>query len=139
MWNYKCPKCRQGDIFDKPLDISKPVAMPKECKYCGLKTMPEPGFYYGGMFLSYIIGGWMALLPTLLLVFYFKWTVNQGMAFAIVLVIVTYLPLLRGSRSLWLHLMSKYDPEAEAKAKDKISKQKSNASKEWKPRTKAKI
>lgn len=110
MWNNKCPRCREGDIFVKPLNLKAPLDMPKNCKVCGQPTEPEPGFYYGAMFLSYIIGGWAVLLPTLLLVFYFKWSVGAAMTFAVFFALFIYLKLLRGARSLWLHMTVKYDP-----------------------------
>jgi uncharacterized protein (DUF983 family) len=112
MWNYKCPRCRQGDIFVKPLVLTNPLDMPKNCAVCGQATEPEPGFYYGAMFLSYILGSWYILLPTLLLVFYFKWSVEAAMGAAIALGVVSYLRILRGSRSLYFHMMVSYDPEA---------------------------
>jgi len=100
MWQYKCPRCRQGDIFIKPMKLSDPLNMPLQCSHCGQKTSPEPGFYYGAMFLSYIIMSWFVLLPTLGLVFYFGWSVEGAMVFAIALTAVCYLRFARGSRSL---------------------------------------
>jgi uncharacterized protein (DUF983 family) len=105
MWNYKCPKCHQGDMFKSPLELSNPLNMNDCCETCGQKFEPEPGFYYGAMFLSYILSAWFFLLPTLLLIFYFDWSLNQAMAFTIGLGIITFLRFLRGSRALWLHLM----------------------------------
>ena len=110
MWNYKCPRCREGDLFIKPMNISKPLDMPKRCDVCNQRTEPEPGFYFGAMFASYIISSWLLLLPTLLLVFYFGWSIAPAMAFALFLGALSYIRLLRGSRSLWIHLMVKYDP-----------------------------
>lgn len=124
MWQYKCPKCRQGDIFVKPLNITKPLDMPEACEYCGQLTEPEPGFYYGAMFLSYIFSGWYLLLPALLLVFYFKWTLGAAMALVIFIGILSYLTILRGARSLWLHLMVKHDPMLEQKVKDQLNNKK---------------
>jgi len=130
MWNNKCPKCRKGDIFIKPLKFTEPLNMPKECEFCGQRTEPEPGFYFGAMFLSYICYSWFALLPTLLLVFYFKWSVEAAMIFAIVLTVVCYLKIARGSRSLWLHMMVKYDKEVA----DKINtEEESKRSQQWNP------
>ncbi len=114
MWDYKCPRCRQGDIFIKPMSLSNPIDMPEKCEVCQQKMEPEAGFYFGAMFLSYIFSAWYLLLPTLLLVFYFKWHVNAAMGLAIFLGIISYLRILRGARSLWLHLMVPYDA---AKAK----------------------
>lgn len=131
MWNNKCPKCRQGSIFTQPFKFTDPLNMPAKCKYCGQKTEPEPGFYYGAMFISYILSSWFLLLPALLLVFYFKWTLEAAMLFTILLGAVTYFKFLRGSRSLWLHLMVKHDPNTEEQV---LLKLRENANKEWKPR-----
>ncbi len=130
MWNYRCPRCRHGSIFSKPFQLSKPLEMPKKCEYCGQVTTPEPGFYYGAMFLSYILSSWFVLIPTLVLVFYFKWSVGGAMAIAIALTAVTYLKFLRGSRSLWLHMMVKHDSKVEEEVSEKIEMRKNTA---WKP------
>ena len=116
VWNYYCPRCREGKIFTEPLVFSDPLNMPEACKVCGQKTNPEPGFYYGSMFLSYILSGFLLLGSALLLVFYFDWTANQAMAFVLFLAVLIYLKLLRVSRSLWIHAVIKYKPDHKAKA-----------------------
>ena len=110
IWNYKCPRCRKGNMFVKPMVLTDPLNMNERCEVCNQNFEPEPGYYFGAMFLSYIISGWLILMPTLLLVFYFKWSVNAAMLFAIGLGAICYLKLLRGSRALWLHFNVKYDP-----------------------------
>ncbi len=109
MWNYKCPRCRVGDLFRSPLQISKPLDMYKQCSHCQQKYEPEPGYYYGAMFVSYIFLSWYILLPTLALVFYFGWSVEQAMVFAIALTVISYLIIVRASRSLWIHIMIPYN------------------------------
>lgn len=111
MWNNKCPRCKAGDLYKKPLQLSKPLDMYKRCENCNLDFEPEPGFYFGAFMISYIITAFMLLIPALTLVFYFKWTANQAMAFTIFFAVVTYLKVLRGSRSLYLHLMMRYDKD----------------------------
>ncbi len=134
MWNNKCPKCRQGDIFVKPFNFKDPVKMPERCSYCNQATQPEPGFYYGAMFLSYIFTGWYLLAPALLLVFYFGWTVTAAMVFVIFLAAVSYIKILRGARLLWFHMMVKHDPAKEAEVKQKLALQ---GGQKWTPGTKA--
>lgn len=134
-WKYKCPRCRQGDIFTKPLQLSKPLDMPKRCQYCGQLTEPEIGFYYGAMMISYGISAWLFLGIVLTLVFYFDWSVNSAMFVVIALAIVTYLKLLRYSRSLWLHLMVKHSPEEEQKQR-LVIEQTPSTKQDWKPRPK---
>ncbi len=107
--------------------------MPEKCQYCGQKTEPEIGFYYGAMMVSYAISSWLFLGIVLFLVFYYKWTVESAMLVVIALAVVTYLWLLRYSRSLWLHLMEKHKPEVEERVKLEIAN-KTVEQKEWKPR-----
>ncbi len=109
MFTYKCPRCRQDDLFIKPLDIKSPLAMNEKCTQCHQSFEPEPGYYYGAMFLSYIVGSFILLPIALIMVFYFNKGVEATMGWMILLGALMYLKLLRGSRSLWIHLMIKYE------------------------------
>ena len=104
--------------------------MPEKCASCGQKTEPEPGFYFGAMFLSYITSAWFLILPTLFFVFYLGWTVELAMGVTIAIGAFTYLRFLRGSRSLWLHMMIKHDPVVESKVRAEIQEERN---KDWKP------
>jgi uncharacterized protein (DUF983 family) len=104
----KCPKCRQGDLFVKPFALSQFLAMPKECSVCGQKFEPEPGFYYGAMFMSYIITAFLYLGIIGMLMMYFGFSVNQSFGILLLFVALTYVQTARLSRSLWIHLMVKY-------------------------------
>jgi uncharacterized protein (DUF983 family) len=109
MWNYKCPKCRKGDLFVKPFDIKKPVDMPEACHVCGQKTMPEPGFYFGAMFISYIFTAWICLFIVGICMLGFGLSVNQSFLILIVVAILSYYKVLRLSRSIWIHIAVKFD------------------------------
>jgi len=108
LWNNKCPRCRKGDMYKKPLELSSPLDMNKKCGNCEFDFEPEPGFYFGAFIISYGITAWMLLLPALTLVFYFGWSANQAMAFTIFFAVVSYIKVLRGSRALYLHLMARF-------------------------------
>ena len=43
IFKMTCPRCREGNLFVKPFNISKPLDMHKACQVCGQKTEPEPG------------------------------------------------------------------------------------------------
>lgn len=70
IFNYKCPRCHQGEFFESrnPYNLKKAGEIKKSCSHCGLKYSPEPGFYYGAMYVSYALGiamfvaVWVALL-----------------------------------------------------------------------------
>ena len=109
MWTYTCPKCRSTKMFKEPFQISDPLNMHERCAVCNQHFTPEPGFYYGAMFLSYILSAWFLLVPAFALVFIFDWSVNGAMLFVLALAAITYLKFLRFSRSLWIHIVVKYD------------------------------
>lgn len=115
----KCPRCQEGDLFVQPFEFSKPVNMPEKCPVCHQKYEPEPGFYYGAMFLSYIFSGFLFLGIMAVCLIVFKLSLNASMAILLVIAALTYLFFLRMSRSLWINLLVKYDPKARDEKKDK--------------------
>jgi len=50
----KCPRCDEGDFFVTKSAFSRHFdEMHDHCPHCGENLMPEPGFYWGSMFVSY--------------------------------------------------------------------------------------
>ncbi len=90
--------------------------MNRNCANCGQRFEPEPGFYFGAMFISYIILAFFSLGFTGLLVFYFKLSVDISFALLIGILGLMFIWNLRISRSIWIHLMIKYDSQT-AKSK----------------------
>ena len=115
VWKMKCPRCREGNLFVKPFVLNNPLDMPKSCEVCHQRTEPEPGFYFGAMFLSYVFSGFYLLMPTLFMVFYLDWSVNAALATTIGVAALSYLKIMRLSRSLWIHMMVKYSPDKKIK------------------------
>jgi uncharacterized protein (DUF983 family) len=118
LFQLRCPRCRSGNLFSEPFDFAKPLEMPDRCSSCQQKIEPEPGFYFGAMFLSYGISAWMLLFVSLILVFYFKWSVAGAMLMVLLVAALMYIKLLRFSRSLWIHMMIKYDPSTRLKSNE---------------------
>ncbi|MEQ8704264.1 MAG: DUF983 domain-containing protein [Phaeodactylibacter sp.] len=113
IWNYKCPRCGEGDMFKKPFNWTNPIDMHNRCEKCGLDFEPEPGFYFGALIISYGISSWMLLLPALLLVLYYDWSVMAAMGFTLAFAGLTYFKIMRLSRSLYLHFSMRYDKSLE--------------------------
>jgi uncharacterized protein (DUF983 family) len=98
----RCPYCRQARVLAR-----WPNKMRKECRLCGLSFFREPGYYVGGMIITY---GLMVLIvvPT----FFFAvlmpdWkTLSDNLWFALWLLFAIPLSLLLMpyGYSLWLHL-----------------------------------
>jgi len=95
-------------LFIEPFDIGKPLEMAHQCGVCKQNFEPEPGYYFGAMFISYALSVILLLPITLLLVFYFDWSINSAIAIAIFLGAVSFIKILRLSRSLWINIMVKY-------------------------------
>ena len=114
----KCPRCRESSLFVEPLMLNKPLDMPERCNVCGQNFMPEPGFYYGAMFISYIMSSFFFLLVAGICIIYFKWSVEGAFGLIIFLGAILYIWVLRMSRSIWINIMIKYDPKAKETYKE---------------------
>jgi uncharacterized protein (DUF983 family) len=52
--DLRCPHCHQGKLFSYPAHyLTRYAVMPENCAVCHLALEPEPGFYWGAMFVSY--------------------------------------------------------------------------------------
>ena len=96
------------------MKLSNPLAMHKQCNHCGQRFEPEPGFYYGAMFISYIFLGFTSLGLVGTLVFGFGLSVEIGFAVLLVTLALIFFWNLRFARSIWIHLVIK--PQKESKA-----------------------
>lgn len=66
----KCPRCRKGDIFPHPpFNYLKFYKMHENCPECGQTFHPEPGFYFGAMYISYAFSvAWVFTVAFILLI-----------------------------------------------------------------------
>ena len=106
----KCPRCRIGPLFATgTFALSRPFDMHRTCPACGLDYWPEPGFYYGAMFLSYIVFSF----PCLFFVFALHWLLGvslpASMFWLIAVAGLGFVYVFRVSRALWLAMNAKYD------------------------------
>ena len=113
--SLRCPKCRMGHLFQSG-KISRPGSlfiMHPACPHCKQSFEPEPGFYFGSMFVSYGINTALFLISWVALLFIYPdytLTLLLGMLTAVVII---SLPLsFRLSRSIWLALFVRFDPNA---------------------------
>ncbi len=114
----RCPRCREGKLFQHGTSISfkKNMLMHKECIVCGQPTEIEVGFYYGTSYVSY------ALAVAICVASFIAWYVIIGIStndnrffmwlgFNALLLIVLQPWLMRLSRSLWISWFIKYNPD----------------------------
>ena len=111
--SMNCPRCRKGKLFNTTiLSFEKLTEMPDNCKVCNKKYQPEPGFYYGAMFISYIFTAFFFLAFVAMCIFLFGLSVNTSFILLAVMIAFLFVWFFRISRSIWIHINIKYEPEA---------------------------
>ncbi len=103
--NFKCPVCHGGDLFDTPtFSFRKPFEMPKKCSNCGTDYEPEPGFYYGAMFISYIMTGFFCLFFIMFLHWVIGWSINASFVALIIVCAILFVYIFRLARAVWINI-----------------------------------
>ena len=93
--------------------------MLKRCPKCDLNYWPEPGFYYGAMFISYIWTGWFCLFFMGFFHWYLGWGQMASFGLLFLFLGLNFVYIFRVSRLMWLNINVKYDPHAiEKREKD---------------------
>jgi hypothetical protein len=113
----KCPTCNEGNIFvnQNLYGIKKFAKMHDNCPFCNQTTMPEPGFYFGAMYVSYGLAvGLGIVLGVPLLLFDFS---PEAVIITISAAIIILSPIIfRWSRMIWFNIFYQYDSVAAKKA-----------------------
>lgn len=109
---FKCPVCHEGDLFETPtFSFQKPFQMPKYCPKCHTDYEPEPGFYYGAMFVSYIMTGFFCLFFVMFFHWVIGWSINASFIALILLLAIFFVFIFRLARAIWINIAYNYDPE----------------------------
>ena len=99
----KCPRCRHGDLFQtSKFKLNSFYRMHKACEVCQQTFEPEPGFYFGAMFVSY--GIWVIIAVAIWIILFFLFKPNFEVYVTVILIMnVLLLPFIfRYSRTLFL-------------------------------------
>ncbi|MCC7245290.1 MAG: DUF983 domain-containing protein [Saprospiraceae bacterium] len=113
IFNLKCPRCHEGDMFQTgSWSYVKPFDMLERCPKCNLNYFPEPGYYYGSMFISYIWTAFFSLAFVMFFHWYLGWSINASFGLLIVFLVLNFVYVFRISRLMWINVHVKYDPNA---------------------------
>ena len=100
----KCPACRQGDIFKYPYTkVSHFADMHQHCPSCGASFQPEPGFYFGAMYITYAFNIGMIIVFGLALYYWIELPEAVYLILIAALAVITTPFSFRISRVLWLY------------------------------------
>lgn len=105
----RCPRCHQGRFFKHDSaywPVTKFDEMNSNCSHCGENFMPEPGFYWGAMYLSYgfYVGVILIALPIGL-----KWIglgINELVMWLVGLFVALTPLFFRLARRTWLSIFT---------------------------------
>ena len=118
-FQHKCPQCLESDMFidPNPYHLKNMSKMYSHCPNCGLNFEPEPGYYYGAMYVSYAF-----TIAVSVAIFLFYWvlfsefdTLTFIIANTVVLIVLAPYTL-RTARAVWLNLFVKYDATLKKKS-----------------------
>ena len=92
------------------------MKMNNRCSCCGQSFTPEPGYYFGAMFVSYGINAVFFIAVWLSAYLFMKEISLTFMIVALLIVIVGLLPItFRLSRVLWIYIFVKYQGQGDCK------------------------
>ena len=114
----RCPRCHQGLVFEtSALNLTRFQQMRQSCPACEQYYEPEPGFYWGSMYISYAFS--VAIVVVVGLAVY--WLGHDPATWvyvtAVAVTTVLFVPLsFRYSRMVMLYLFAgiDYDPAVAA-------------------------
>jgi uncharacterized protein (DUF983 family) len=100
----KCPRCREGNMFEKPIfSFQKTFTMYD-------KYSLEPGFYYGAMFISYILSAFTMFGLFAIVKFGLGMDVVPAFISITIVMLGSLVWFFRISRVIWLHFFVTYAP-----------------------------
>ena len=113
----KCPKCHSGHVFEvqNPYNFKKGMKMNKICAVCGQSFEPEPGFYFGGMYVSYGLSVGVGFAFYLFFALVLNIEVLTSIIYTSIILIVLIPVFFRLSRLIWLYLFVKYNSKLKKK------------------------
>ncbi|MCC5916830.1 MAG: DUF983 domain-containing protein [Cryomorphaceae bacterium] len=114
IFGMRCPSCREGKLFSNsnPYRLKGIAEMHNRCPNCGQVYEPEPGFFYGSMYVSYgITVAIYVAIVVLMTIFGNPGIWEIVISLSVVLIIVAPM-VFRLSRSVWAHMFIKRKKES---------------------------
>lgn len=116
IFGFKCPRCHEADMFyTSTFSFKRSFDMKPHCEHCGQDFEPEPGFYYGSMFISYIFMGFFCLGFTAFFHWVVGWSINLSFLLLIAVCAILFVYIFRLARAIWININVAYKPPKEIK------------------------
>jgi len=116
IFSMRCPKCHEGKMFYTPtFSFKRPFDMRERCESCNEDFFPEPGYYYGAMFISYIFTAFFCIGFSLFFHWVLDWSIEASFALLIAILAVLFVFIFRLARTLYINMNIGYDADAIAR------------------------
>lgn len=86
--------------------------MKERCDVCDEDFFPEPGYYYGAMFVSYIFTAFFCIGFALFFHWGLGWSVEASFGLLITVLAILFVFIFRLARALYININVFYDPDA---------------------------
>mgnify|MGYP002725703322 CR=1 FL=1 len=115
---WKCARCHRGEMFrtENAYSVKNIANMYDACPVCGQNYWPEPGFYYGSMYVSYALTIAMSVAVFVAMTVLWRFDVVTYLAINSTVLILAFPWVFRTSRAIWLNFFVHYDKSMDAKA-----------------------
>lgn len=110
MLKFKCPRCHEGDLFKTPtFSFKKSFEIHDRCSHCDNNFLPEPGYFYGAMFVSYIFTAFFSLGFVMFFHWVLGWSTEASFALLLGTGALFFVLIFRLSRSIYINLDQSFD------------------------------
>ncbi|MBP7184231.1 MAG: DUF983 domain-containing protein [Saprospiraceae bacterium] len=110
----KCPQCQEEDMFKYnflksiPYLLKGDYQMNQKCSKCGLTYEMEPGFWWGAMYMGYLMSSGALLITGAIAYIKFGLGVNETMLVVLLVACIGFLFNARIARAVWINLYVNY-------------------------------
>jgi len=106
----------EGNLYEtRSFSFKKPFEMHEHCPVCNQDFEPEPGFYYGAMFISYIFSSFFCIGFLLVFHWVFDFSLMASFGMLVAFIAIFFVVIFRLARSIWISANVKYNPTQQIK------------------------
>ena len=113
IFKLRCPKCLKGQFFESRVyDLRKLGNVRNECPKCKVNYIPEPGFYFGAMYVSYalVVVVFVAIWACANLFFSYVYVLTQITILTVLIILLS--PLIFAlSKIIYANIFIHYDKD----------------------------
>lgn len=105
-----CPNCQEESMYthSNPYNLPKLFEMHDHCSKCTTRYKIEPSFFFGAMYISYMLGVAMSVAIFIISYVFIGTTLKTSFILIMGAMILGMPILIRLSRNIWINLYIKY-------------------------------